>query len=199
MLPIYETVVNDDNLGITAISLVDNPAMLKSFQTYKNQDYKRMYKVEDEEQRVITGVLIVADMPIYRRDESMGEYYQVFSPEIIRVIAEKMLRDNVFNNINLMHNADWTTNAVQLVEVFIKDVKKGINPTHFEDVSDGSMFVSYKVHNEELWQEIKNGTFKGFSLEGYFLFGRDRNKKQETEMAILEELKKQIRNKLKQN
>lgn len=199
MLPIYETVVNDDNLGITAISLVDNPAMLKSFQTYKNQDYKRMYKVEDEEQRVITGVLIVADMPIYRRDESMGEYYQVFSPEIIRVIAEKMLRDNVFNNINLMHNSNNTTNAVQLVEVFIKDVKKGINPTHFEDVSDGSMFVSYKVHNEELWQEIKNGTFKGFSLEGYFLFGRDRNKKKETEMAILEELKKQIRNKLKQN
>ena len=99
MIPIYETVVNNDDLGITAISLVDDPAMLKSFQIYANTPFKQLYKIENEEQKVITGVLIIADMPIYRRNDNMGEFYQVFSPEVIRIMAEKMLRDNVFNKV----------------------------------------------------------------------------------------------------
>lgn len=198
VLPTYETVVNDNELGITAISLVDNPAMEKYFQMYAKQ---QLFRIENEEQKVITGVLIVADMPIYRRDEIMGEFYQVFTKPVIRVMAEKMLRDNVFNNINLMHNPNNTTNDVQLVEVFIKDTMKGINPTHFEDVSDGSMFVSYKVHNEQLWEDIKKGEFKGFSLEGLFRFS-DRlmeEKKKQKEMTELSILKQLVREKIMNN
>jgi hypothetical protein len=38
----------------------------------------------------------------------------------------------------------------------------------FEDVADGSWFGSFYVENEKVWQSIKSGEYKGFSVEGLF-------------------------------
>lgn len=56
-----------------------------------------------------------------------------------------------------------------MVECFIKDSEKGISPTGFEDVPEGSLFCTFKVEDEKLWNEIVNTDhFNGFSLEGVF-------------------------------
>ena len=56
------------------------------------------------------------------------------------------------------------------MNTFIKDTNKGINPAGFDDISDGSLFATFKVRNPKVWEYIKNGTFKGFSIEGLFGF-----------------------------
>jgi hypothetical protein len=38
----------------------------------------------------------------------------------------------------------------------------------FEDIADGSWFGSFYVENDDVWQQIKDGTFRGFSVEGVF-------------------------------
>ena len=38
-------------------------------------------------------------------------------------------------------------------------------PKQFDDVPDGSWFASYYVENDEVWNQVKDGTFKGFSVE----------------------------------
>jgi hypothetical protein len=38
----------------------------------------------------------------------------------------------------------------------------------FENLPDGTWFLGAKVNNEETWQKVKDGTFKGFSVEGMF-------------------------------
>jgi hypothetical protein len=38
----------------------------------------------------------------------------------------------------------------------------------FEDVADGSWFGSFYVENEEVWNKVKAGEFRGFSVEGLF-------------------------------
>jgi hypothetical protein len=55
-----------------------------------------------------------------------------------------------------------------MVQYFIKDTAKGVNPSGFEDIADGSLFAEYHVVNDEVWQKVKAGEFRGFSLEGYF-------------------------------
>jgi hypothetical protein len=40
----------------------------------------------------------------------------------------------------------------------------------FDDVPDGSWFGSFKVNNDEVWQMIKDGKVKGFSVEGLFQY-----------------------------
>ena len=38
----------------------------------------------------------------------------------------------------------------------------------YGDYTDRSWFVSMKVDNDEVFESVKNGTFKGFSVEGIF-------------------------------
>lgn len=169
-IPVFEATVENLDEGIMAIALVDFPAVESNFLVFKEQkqslDLK--YAIQDEEQHIITGVVMRANWPIYRYDESYGEYYIFYSPETIKIMAEKMIKDNTQNEINIMHNDDKFVEGVNLVELFIKDSTKGISPAGFEDIEEGSLFATYKVNNDEIWKEIKEGTFRGLSLEGYF-------------------------------
>ena len=69
-------------------------------------------------------------------------------------------------SVNLQHETD--TDGVYLIQSFLKDTEKGINPAGFESIADGSWFVAYKIENEQVWEKVKNGEFNGFSVEGFF-------------------------------
>ena len=167
-LPIYKAIVGDDvETGMLTISLVDAPAVEVDF-LYFNEDKKPLsFAIEDEEQRKVLGVVMTADSPIYRRDDSGYEYYIVYDRQTIEKMAEKYLRQNRHNNVDLMHSFELEE-GIYLNEFFIKDTAKGINPTGFEQVNDGSLFAIFHVQNDAVWGAIKEGTFKGFSLSGLF-------------------------------
>jgi hypothetical protein len=57
----------------------------------------------------------------------------------------------------------------------------------FEDAPEGSWFISAKVDNTSIWDGIKTGALKGFSVEG--LFDMVELKAQKTEEEIFEDLK----------
>ena len=78
-----------------------------------------------------------------------------------------------------MHLPGSYVSGVNLIQLFIKDSEKGIVPQGFETIEDGSLFATYHVENDAIWNEIKNGTFKGFSLEGLFKVEQLKLKKEE--------------------
>lgn len=166
-LPIYKAIVGDDvETGMITISLVDAPAVEVDF-LYFDEDKKPLsFAVEDEEQRKVLGVVMTCDTPIYRNDNGY-QYYIVYDRQTIEKMAEKYLRYNKQNNVDLNHSFELEE-GIYLNEFFIKDTAKGINPTGFEQVNDGSLFAIFHVQNDEVWNAIKEGTFKGFSLSGYF-------------------------------
>ncbi len=125
-----------------------------------------MYKVEDEEKRLVRGVVMRADFPIYRYDQNFGEYYIIYKADQIRVMAEKYLLESRQNDVNLMHEKDSDVEGVQMVQYFIKGA--GISVEGFDDIADGSLFAEFHVVNDEIWDAVKEGTYKGFSLEGVF-------------------------------
>lgn len=161
---IYEALLSDVTDGIYTVSLVDCPAVQSDFMCF-NEQKPLNFKVENEEKRLIMGVVMRADYPIYRIAPNGEEYYIKFSKETIEKMAEKMLFDNTSNNINLNHNPNDYVEDVYLREIFIKDIEKGINPKGFESIEDGSLFAIYKVHSDEVWERVKKGEFKGFSIE----------------------------------
>ena len=164
-LPVYQACVTDDATGMFRISLVDDPAVQSFFQAFDAQRRVQMYAVSNDEQRLVLGVIMRADFPIYRRDAA-GEYYIIYKPEEIRKMAEKYLLEGRQNDVNLMHRAGTDTDGVQMVQYFIKG--KGINPDGFDEISDGSLFAEFHVVDDTIWAAIKDGTYKGFSLEGVF-------------------------------
>lgn len=166
-LPLLEATINADHHGIDKISLVDFPAVESDFMTFGKKDQKMMYAVQNEEKRIVRGVVMRADYPIYRNDES-GEYYVVYTSETIREMAEKLLVDGKQNDVNIMHEKNSDVDGVNMVQFFIKDVEHGINPEGFDEIENGSLFAEFHVCNDEVWDQIKAGEYKGFSLEGWF-------------------------------
>jgi hypothetical protein len=72
-----------------------------------------------------------------------------------------------------MHDNGMTVEGVTMFESWIVDEKRGIKPMKgFEDVKDGSWFGSFKVENEDVWELVKEGKLKGFSVEGVFNYSK---------------------------
>lgn len=163
-LPVFEDMLTDERCGMLRISLVDLPAVESDFQKFGKPVRVVM---ESEERRLILGCVMRADFPIYRRDAEHGEYYTMFGRETIRQMAEKYLDENRQNRVNLMH-AGEEVRGVKMVQMFIKDSERGVNPAGFEDIEDGSLFAEFHIEDEEIWNWIKEGILRGFSLEGIF-------------------------------
>ena len=166
-IPVYDALITDDDCGMNRISLVDAPAVDADFLAFAKDKALQMYSVSDEEKRIVRGVIMRADYPIYRRDKR-GEYYVIYKADTIRKMAEKYLLESKQNEVNLDHQDDTDVDGVQMVQWFIKDSENGINPAGFEEIADGSLFAEFHVINDEVWASIKEGTYKGFSLEGVF-------------------------------
>lgn len=167
-IPVYNAILSDEETGMLKISLVDEPAVMSNFVAFAKEKPVVLFKAVDEEKRLCCGCVMRADFPIYRFSPAMGEYYIIYKADTIRQMAEKYLLENRQNNVNLMHEEGSDVEGVQMVQYYIKDVAKGINPAGFEDIADGSLFAEFHVVNDEVWQSIKEGTYKGFSLEGIF-------------------------------
>ena len=166
--PIYEALVTSEDAGMLRISLVDLPAVESNFLAFAKEDGEpaHLYFVRDEERRIVRGVVMRADYPILRRNGDY-EYFIVFRADTIRVMAEKYLAESRQNNVDEMHNHN-DVDDVQMVQYFIKDTGAGISPSGFEDIADGSLFAEFHVLNDEVWAKVKDGTYRGFSLEGAF-------------------------------
>lgn len=165
-IPVYEATITGEGTGMFKISLVDDPAVMSNFLAFNEEKRPLMYAIQDEEKRLVRGVVMRADFPIYRRDNDMGEYYVIYKADQIRLMAEKYLVEGRQNDVNLMHEDGSDVEGVQMVQYFIKGA--GISVEGFDDIADGSLLAEFHVVNDDVWAEIKEGTYKGFSLEGVF-------------------------------
>ncbi len=165
---IYKLVISETEDGteeVDYVALVEKPAIQKNFLAFKD---KKVFFADDE-QRIVSGALMIADLPIYRRDEQLGEYMVVFTGEEIKKIVQRFFKKGYQSNVNIEHSKP--IDGVFMFESYIINREQGKLPMQgFEDVPDGSWWGSYKVENDDIWQEVKAGTFKGFSIEGIFRY-----------------------------
>jgi hypothetical protein len=133
------------------------------------QIQRNKFSIISEEKRIVSGPLMLADELIYRNNEKFGEHYVKFSAETIKSIAIKWAKKNYNNHVNLNHDPEQKVKGVTMFESWIVDSDRGIMPMKgFEGVANGSWFGSFYVENEKVWQSIKKGDYKGFSVEGLF-------------------------------
>ena len=185
-LPIYELMINEDiqdDAEVSFIALVDRPAIQKNWNAFK-ENVK--FQIISEDKRIISGAIMLSDSPIYRNDSINGEYYVVFSKDTIFKIAQKFFKKGYQANVNLMHDSNQQVSGVTMFESFISDKDRGILPMKgFEDAPDGSWFGSFKVEDDSVWEMIKEGKVKGFSVEGVFEYSKAKTK----EAQLLESIK----------
>jgi hypothetical protein len=168
-LPIYKLIINselEDDAEVDFVALVDKPAIERDFLMFNKQ---MKFEITNEDKRILSGAIMLADMPIYRNNEEFGEHYVMFDADTINQIVQKFFKKGYQANVNEMHNPNKQVEGVTMFESWIVDRAKGKLPmTGFEDAKDGSWFGSYKVENDDVWAKVKAGEFKGFSVEGIF-------------------------------
>lgn len=190
MLDTYELILTDENDGITYVSLVDMPAVEVGWQCYGKSEKPVQFTVTEE--HVIMGVVMIPDKLIHRCNGGY-EYQVYYSKETVKKMCEQMLRNGTYKYVDLNHNNDTVGSKATLLEVFLKDDSKGISPRGFEDLPDGTMFCTYHINDEELWGMCKDGTFTGFSLEGWFdSVPVEHRKQKNTNNNMLKNLKQKL-------
>lgn len=170
-LPIYQLTLSAENDGVEYVALVDSPAIRQDWIAMKEQPEQYKLKLVNEEKRIVAGALMIPDMPIYRMNEKLGEHFVIFTKETIEKIRDKFHRLGNNANVNLMHDPNQKVDNCFMISDFIIDSEKGIAPMKgTEHLADGTWFSFYKVENDSVWETVKDGTFKGFSVEGLFTY-----------------------------
>lgn len=177
-LPLYELKLDEqtNEFGVDIISLVDAPAIEKNYVMFES------HKVEwtaNNERMIVSGPAMIPDKLIYRNDAN-GEYNTVISKDTIEAVVLRYMEQGNQSNVNLMHGTN--VKDVFVFESFLSDSQRGIAPmAGYEDLPNGTWFVSMKVNNPAVWQQVKEGKLKGFSIEGFF--GMEK-KEVKSEMSI---------------
>jgi hypothetical protein len=174
-LPIYYATINEDlnglelkQQGIQNIALVDSPAMLTEWLMFSEHKPVEFKMALQEEQRIITAPVIIADLPIYRKVEN-EEFYVVYKKDTNMQILQKYMSDGNQKKVKLTHDTQDLSKGVFVFEIFMSDESRGITaPKGFENLSDGTIYCSMKVNNDAIWKEAKAGKVNGISLEGFF-------------------------------
>jgi hypothetical protein len=80
----------------------------------------------------------------------------------------------------------------------IEDEKQDKSAKYGFNLPKGTWMISMKVNNDEIWNKVKAGEVKGFSIEGYFVDKYEMSLQETEEQEMIEKLKDLI-NKYEKN
>jgi len=164
-MKIIELILDEKNLdgGITAISLVENPAIEENFIALKNEQVK-LAEV-NKEKRILMGIALIPNKPIFRKGSGSDEdYYIFFSADTVRKASERFFINGNQSESTLEHKEELK--GITMVESWIVEGEQDKSKMYNLNAPIGSWVVSLKVNNDEVWENyIKTGIVKGFSIE----------------------------------
>ena len=166
------------NGQVQAISLVDYPAIEADFVALSKQ---LPIQLSTDKMELI-GPVLIPDKLIYRRLEGR-EFYISFDAETIGQLANDYLANGFQYNFTLDHKAE--TNDIVVVQSWVT-LEDGEYPK-------GTWMIKAKVNNEDLWQSIKSGEFKGFSIESIVELDKSINEFDFSSQMSTEELFEKIK------
>ena len=156
--------LEDDQAGIEAISVVESPAIEENFVALSR--HKVEFKSVDDEKRIVVGLALVPDKEIFRKS---GDYaYKImFSKETVKKASELYLKRLKNNNATIEH--ELSVKGVSLIESWIvEDPNMDKTNLYKLDAPEGAWAVVMKIDNDEIWEDVKQGKYLGFSIEGFF-------------------------------
>jgi hypothetical protein len=122
----------------------------------------------DDEKRIVLGPAMVPDLKIFRKDPEGNPYYVYFSAPTIEMIAEKYFKNKFIDNNDRMHDGNALPD-VYVVESWIKQSENDKSTDYgYDELPVGTWFISMKINNDEVWNDIKAGKLTGYSVSGYF-------------------------------
>lgn len=166
-----------------AVSLVEDPAIESNFIALSKE--KKLVQLE---KRLLVGAALIPNKPIYRNINGK-EFYISFDEATIEKLAQDFLANDYQHNITISHQEG--VDDIVVVESWIKTSENDKSVDYGINEPIGTWFISVKVNNDEIWNKVKNGDYKGFSIEA--MVGLDENLELNKESSMNEELIEKLR------
>lgn len=123
----------------------------------KKDNLEVEFNVSNKEKREIEGLVLQSGQFIYRNDLDGDPGYVFFTRKTVRQLQEKY---GYNRNLTIQHQSDITGTAILLDSKLEED----------EENNQTRWYLKYKIIDDSLWEAIKFGVIKGFSLEGLFSY-----------------------------
>ena len=158
-----------DSSEIYNISLVEEPAIEVDYVAFdKDKETKPNLKfIEDKqnEKYMILGPALIPDKNIYRNYDG-DEFYVSFSAECIEKLSYKFMK-TCYGDGCFTKDHESFAQGCSLAESWIKTSENDKSVEYGFDCPIGTWFVAAKIDSIDLWESIKKGERKGFSIESW--------------------------------
>ena len=188
-MKIVELIIDerDSESGIDAVSVVESPAIEENFIALAEQ--KIELKEIDAEKRILMGAALIPNKKIYRVNEKTKEEFEIFfSEQTVRQAMELFFKKG--NQSKATQEHAKSIDGMTVVESWLiedkvhdKSVKYGFS------LPKGTWMISMKVDNDQVWNDVKEGKVKGFSIEGFFADKLEMSMEEKEKSEIIEQLK----------
>lgn len=189
MLNVIELIIDekDSQSGIDAVSVVESPAIEENFIALSKHEVE--LKEVNAEKRILMGAALIPNKKIYRVNAKKEEYYIYFSEDTVRQAMELFFKNGNQSNATYEHK-DAVKGMTVVESWLIEDEVHDKSKKYGFSLPKGTWMISMKVDNDEVWNDVKAGKVKGFSIEGYFA--------DKLEMSLEQQKKNETINKLKE-
>ena len=180
-----ELTIKSADDGVFAISLVDQPAIEENFVALAAQDVE--FKVVDEERRIVVGFALVPEKRILRL--MGGKKFNIyFTKETVAQAAEDFMKKMMLKKFTTDH--EEKVDGITVIESWVvEDSKNDKSNLYGLGAKGGEWVLMSKIDNEAVWNEVKAGKFKGYSIEARFDgFEQLQSKEKTMEEKIINEL-----------
>lgn len=175
---LFEMFFDPNKEGVTAISLVTDPAIEVDFFAFNKEtsEVKQVTPLKsDEAKQMIIAPAMIPNKQIYRQ---ALDGYVFFSEDSIQKFAYEYLKH--FNHNTTLEHKVKVDEGIYVVESWIVESENDKAYDYGFDVPKGTWMVKMHVENPTLWDKyIASGELKGFSVE---MFAGVKQIKTKTEM-----------------
>lgn len=145
-----------------AISMVEEPAIEVDYVALAKQE-EREVKLSSDERHICYGPALIPNKDIYRNNGEQ-EFYINFTEESIVKMSQDFMKEYRQHEVTLDHESE--ADEVYIVESWLVEdpYRDKANALGF-NVPKNTWMVGMKVNNIEVWDRVKAGELKGFSVE----------------------------------
>lgn len=146
---VYDASLDEQELGLRAVSVVNDPAIEKTFKAHQN-----IIKITQSDYKYLTGPILIPEQLILRHDTKLGYFYLKYSKEIIKELRDRFMQNGLLKSIDLEHSGQNI--PATIVEMYM--TKEAT-----DELPEGTLMISVKP-DFEITDEFLNN-FKGFSID----------------------------------
>lgn len=161
---------DEEQDGVFAISLVDEPAIESDFLALSKQTNNKFnikLKEVDKKRKVVVGYALIPDLEIPRVKD--GKEFNIVMSKTTVALAAKLYMKNL-NLANVTSQHEKPVQGCCVIESWVienKDMDKA-NIYNLEPAPKGGEWVVMMSLTDEEYDKVENGEYNGFSIEAMF-------------------------------